>query len=124
MGEGWGEEGRRPNQRTSLGPGPACEATSGGRATAPMAFLPEVCDPRGLPSPHRPISGLTELQAASRSPSPGMGQDGVLRGLGDPSRTPRPGGLCGDLGPPQQQATGPRGGKGSVLFPRVSAPRD
>lgn len=75
-GEGsLGSAGTRLNQRTSLGPGPACETKSGSRASAPAACLPEVWDPWGLPSPHQHVSGLKELQVSSTSPSRAWAQD-------------------------------------------------
>lgn len=117
MGEGWGEEGRRPNQRTSLGLGPACVGKSGGSARAPTAFLPEVCDPWGAcPLLTGRSLATPNCRLHLRGPSRDTGQDGVLHDLGHPSRTPRPGGLCGDLGPWQRQASSPRAGKGSGSF--------
>lgn len=70
-----------------------------------MAFLPEVCDPRGLPSPRQHISGLSDLQVVSTRPSSGRG----------------PGTGCGVDGPPLLRAPSwwalwPR--EGRSVFPK------
>lgn len=81
---GEGREGRAHwaagtdlDQRTSLGPGPACETSRETRASAPMAILPEACGPWGPPSPRQRVSGPTALWVSPRSPvperRPGMG---------------------------------------------------